>query len=271
MQQAALSLSNYLWTCGGEPAALPESDGSLDEEAAAEVPPEQASEVESSALTRRPEILALEFNREAAKVDSFLARNSLLPQLDALWSEGEDRGAGGIGRVRRIGVELSLPLFFRSARGLSRQARLSIEGLDWSERALKLRVANEVRDAVSSVNADARRLAAARREAELARRLERAERAAFDLGDSTLFLVNQRERASAEALGRVVDVLADYRISRATLTAARAGPSCLREPSRVPSRRSLSSRPAPSARPPDAHRRSPLASSPADSSAKRRA
>lgn len=224
VQQAGLSLSNYLWAPGGEPAPLPESDGAPDDEAAEEILPEQAAEAEASALAQRPEIRALEFTREAAKVDRSLARNSLLPQLDALWSEGDDRGAGGIGRVRRVGLEFSVPLFFRSARGLSRQASLSIEGLDWSERALKLRVANEVRDAVSAVNADARRLAAARREAELARRLERAERAAFELGDSTLFLVNQRERASAEALGRVVDVLAEYRISRAALAAARGGP-----------------------------------------------
>ena len=222
VQQASLSLSNYLWSPDGEPAPVPAEDGSADDETAAAVGIEEAARAEEEAAAARPEARALAFAREAARVDRSLARNSILPQLDALWSQGEDRGAGGIGPVHRVGLELSIPLFFRAGRGALRQAGLSIETLDWSERALRLRIANEVRDAVSAVNAEAARLAAARRESELADRLEAAEREAFELGDSTLFLVNQRERAAAEARSRVVDVLADYRISRAALAAARA-------------------------------------------------
>lgn len=222
VQQASLSLSNYLWSPDGSPAPVPAEDGSGDDERAETVGAEEAARAEEEAAAARPETRALAFAREAARVDRSLARNSILPQLDALWSQGEDRGAGGIGPVHRVGVELSVPLFFRAGRGAERQARLSIETLDWSERSLRLRIANEVRDAVSAVNAEAARLEAARRESELAERLETAEREAFELGDSTLFLVNQRERAAAEARARVVDVLADYRIARAALAAARA-------------------------------------------------
>ncbi len=223
LQQAALSLSNYSWSSSGEPEALPAEDGSPDDEAAAPVSPEEAASAEADALAKRPEVRALIYAREAARVDQSLARNSILPQLDALWMQGDDRGGSGIGPVHRVGVELSVPLFFRAGRGALRQARYSIDGLDWTERALRQRIVNEVRDAVSAVNAEAARLEAARREAELAARMEKAERAALDLGDSTIFLVNQRERAAAEARARVVDVLADYRAARAALTAARAG------------------------------------------------
>ncbi len=221
LQQASIAQSNYLWTPDGAPAPPPSEDGALDEETAVPVDVEEAARAESEALSARPELKALSFTREAARVDQSLARNSLLPQLDALWSQGEDRGIGGIGPVRRVGLELSVPLLFSSGRGATRQARFSIEGLDWTERTLRLRIINEVRDAVSAVNADATRLAAARRESEMAERLERAERAAFELGDSTLFLVNQRERAAAEARSRVIEVLAEYRISRVSLAAAR--------------------------------------------------
>jgi outer membrane protein TolC len=155
-----------------------------------------------------------------AQIDRTLARNSLLPQLDALWFHGDDRGAGGIGPVRRIGLELSVPLFFRSGRGQIRQANLSLERLDWLERALKLRIVNEVRDAASALETDAQRLDAARQEASLASELERAERAAFELGDSTLFPVNQRERAAAEAATRSIEVRCDYEVSRIAFLAA---------------------------------------------------
>ena len=222
LQQTSLSLSNYLWSVNGDPAPLPPSDGSPDDEVPVEVLAEETVVYEAEAIASRPEARALTFAREVAKVDRSLARNSILPQLDALWTQGEDRGIGGIGPVRRVGLELSVPLFFRAGRGAERQTRFAIEGLDWAQRALRLRLINEVRDAVSSVNADARRLEAARREAELAERLEKAEGISFDLGDSTLFLVNQRERAAAEARARVVEVLSDYRISRAALAVSRA-------------------------------------------------
>lgn len=222
LQGASLSLSNYLWDASGEPAPLPVSDGAPEDEAPVEVSTESAAAFEAQALSARPEARALAFTREAARVDRSLARNSLLPQLDAFWSQGEDRGVGGIGPVRRAGLELSFPLFNRAGRGAERQARFSLEGLDWAERSLRLRIANEVRDAVSAVNGEARRLEAARREAALARRLEQAERTAYELGDSTLFLVNQRERAAAEARSRVVEALADYRTAQAALAAARA-------------------------------------------------
>jgi outer membrane protein TolC len=54
-------------------------------------------------------------------------------------------------------------------------------------------------------------VSAAERRVELARRLQQAERRRFELGESTLFLVNQREQAFAEArverVSAQVDVL----------------------------------------------------------------
>ncbi|MFM2223371.1 MAG: hypothetical protein RLZZ78_1628, partial [Armatimonadota bacterium] len=39
-------------------------------------------------------------------------------------------------------------------------------------------------------------------------------------GDSTLFLVNQRERATAEALGRLIDIQLEYQQALLALDAA---------------------------------------------------
>jgi outer membrane protein len=54
----------------------------------------------------------------------------------------------------------------------------------------------------------------------LARQLEEGERARFDLGDSTLFLVNQRERATAEARVKLIEIQAEYEQSVAAYRAA---------------------------------------------------
>jgi hypothetical protein len=54
----------------------------------------------------------------------------------------------------------------------------------------------------------------------LAKQLETGERKRFAAGDSTLFLVNQRERATAEALGRLIDIQLEYQQALLALDAA---------------------------------------------------
>ena len=44
----------------------------------------------------------------------------------------------------------------------------------------------------------------------LAKKLEEGEREKFRLGDSTLFLVNSRERSSAEAQMKLIDLKVKY-------------------------------------------------------------
>ena len=54
----------------------------------------------------------------------------------------------------------------------------------------------------------------------LSRQVEDGERKRFAAGDSTLFLVNQRERATAEALGRLIDNQLEYQQALLALDAA---------------------------------------------------
>jgi hypothetical protein len=72
------------------------------------------------------------------------------------------------------------------------------------------RVVADVQDAVSAVRAAYESLAVVRNEVLTARQLEEAERAKFDLGDSTQFLVNLRELATADAQFREIKAQSDY-------------------------------------------------------------
>ena len=78
----------------------------------------------------------------------------------------------------------------------------------------------DVRDAGSAIVGSHARIDAARQEVRLARDLERLERTRFELGDSTLFFVNLREQATAEAALREIDALADYHKAMAAYEAA---------------------------------------------------
>jgi hypothetical protein len=77
-----------------------------------------------------------------------------------------------------------------------------------------------VRDAASAVSATARRAEAAGRERAIAERLALAEAERLRLGEGSLFLVNLREQAAAEAAVREADALGEHQRARAQYEAA---------------------------------------------------
>ncbi len=78
-------------------------------------------------------------------------------------------------------------------------------------------------DARSAVEAALERLSLARGEYDAARELAQAERERFELGASTLFVVNLRELAAASARLKVAGSLADSHKALAVYQAATVG------------------------------------------------
>ena len=139
--------------------------------------------------------------------------------MDAYLLQGADTGPQGIGPVVRAGMVVNMPLRQRTARGLAEAARFKIQKLNLDEKAEKVRIQAEVDDTVSAVNTSYQRWAATLLEVQKAMQVEQGERIRFGIGDSTLFLVNQRERASAEAQMRLVEVHVEYLQSLAAFSA----------------------------------------------------
>jgi outer membrane protein TolC len=122
----------------------------------------------------------------------------------------------------KAGISFSVPLNRWEATGRRDVARAKIAKLDQDRELLRRQVVLEVEDAASAVNTTEERYRAAVEEVQLAVRLEEGERIRFRVGDSTLFLVNQRERATAEARARLIDVMAEYHQGLAAFRAASA-------------------------------------------------
>ena len=130
--------------------------------------------------------------------------------LDLALGPGRDTGFGAIGNTVKAGVNLSVPLRQRTADGRIAAANLKIEKINLDLISERQRITTEVLDAVSAINAAYERYLVAVQEVQLAQTLEEGERTRFQLGDSTLFLVNQRERATAEARVKLIDVQIEY-------------------------------------------------------------
>ncbi|HMV83829.1 MAG TPA: TolC family protein [Blastocatellia bacterium] len=221
LQKAAFKLSLFLWQPNGLPAPL------LSEAAAPAGTPspvvfdtDRAQAGQRLAIERRPELKAVALNRDITQVDLDLAKNQRLPAIDLAFSPGRDAGLGSIGNTVKAGVSFTLPLRQRTADGRISAANLKIQKLDLDLLNERQRISTEVLDAVSAINTTYDRYRAAQTEVELAVRLEEGEREKFRLGDSTLFLVNQRERATAEARVKLIEIQAEYEQAVAAFRAA---------------------------------------------------
>jgi outer membrane protein TolC len=224
VEKAAFKLSLYLWDGNGEPAPPPPAEAAPAADPAAAAPaalaPEDVTAGEQRALGARPELRQIEINREIVRVDERLARNDRRPAVDLVYSPGFDGGANGIGETMKMGVAFSLPLYQRDARGRLEEARQKQRKLDQERELTAQTVRTEVADAASAVRRAAERYEAGVREVTALRRLEQAERDLLAAGLSDLFRVNLRERTTAEAAQRLIDVYAEYEQARAAFRAA---------------------------------------------------
>jgi outer membrane protein len=223
LQKAAFKLSVFLWGADGRPIPSPEESQAPTRLA----PPvvftsQQAEEGQRSALARRPELQMLSLDRQINQVDLELARNQRLPAVDFSFSPGRDTGLGAIGNTAKASVSFSLPLRQRNAEGRIGSALSKIQKVDFDLLNERQRITVEVLDALNAINTAYDRYRAAAQEVDLAERLEEGERTKFQLGDSTLFLVNQRERSTAEARMKLIEIQAEYEQAAATFRAATA-------------------------------------------------
>jgi len=210
-EKQVFKLSRYLWEPNGNPSAIPQSKAiPVDFPEPVAFSDDDWMEGRKTALEKRPELKALNLQKELTEVDLKFAKNQRLPVMDLFATPGYDTGAKSIGQTLKAGVVLVVPLRQRTANGLIRAAEFKIQKLDMEQRLLLQQVLLEVDDAVSAINAAFQQYEAAQQEYRLAQELERGERERFDYGDSTLFLVNQRERATAESAMKLLDLEAEY-------------------------------------------------------------
>lgn len=222
-QNYSFKLALYLWDNNGKPYLTPAENNipkKIEE-------PKDLSKLDSeraitSALTNRPEITSILLEKKITELDLKLAKNDVLPDLTVFANPGIDTGGKSIGPTIKAGVNLNANLRQRAARGRMETAKLKLEKLDLEKKNLELEIETEVKDVISEINATFERYVNANKELELAKKLEEGEREKFKYGDSTLFLVNQRERTRAEAEMKVVDILAEYKKSIVVIEAVKA-------------------------------------------------
>ena len=213
LQNRAIELSLFLRAPDGSPVqpspdrlpVIPEPPGDLDEA--------RMREDLAFAIQQRPEVRSLLLKRQQQQVEVRFAGNQIAPQLDFFFQYSKDTGGGSrtkAGDNVESGLIFELPAQRRKAIGKNLQQTAKLAQLESELRYSRDRVVADVQDAVSAVHAAIESLAVVRNEVLTAKQLEEAERARFDLGDSTQFFVNLRELATADAQFREIKAQSDY-------------------------------------------------------------
>lgn len=222
LQLAAIDMSLFYRDPNGDPVLATEDQLPLFPEPAA-LGAAQFNEDLATALRIRPELDAFDAKREQLSAELRLAENQLAPSIDMVASYSRDSGEGSITKVGnevKASVVFELPFQRRKAKGKVAAQNAKLSQLASRFQFARNRITAQVQDAASALDAAYRQLSLVRQEIEVARLLEQGERDRFDLGDSTLFLVNLREQATADAQLRETSALAEFHKAQAEYRAA---------------------------------------------------
>ncbi len=219
-QQASVKLAVFLWNDDGTPKSP-----RYDPPTVASLPmvADSAGAV-ATALNRRPELQVIAIKEQQLLVERRLAREQLRPDVkleaQVVSYENSPFDANDV----KLGFKINQPLFFRAGRSEVERAEIDTQALRFKQDLTRRKVRADVEAALIALRQSRQRVATAERRTEFAQRLQQAEQRRFELGESTLFLVNNRETAFAEAREELVaaqiDVLqayATYQWARGTI------------------------------------------------------
>ncbi len=227
LQNARLQLSVFLWGANNLPIDLPpnvvpqpNTDQNLNEAV--------VQNLLSQALQNHPELLSLEAKTAQNQLEERFRRALIQPQVvlnasllsrtpDVLanydWSDFRSFGLDN----HKIGFDLVLPLFLRKERGKLRQVQIKGQQLVLERQQLTRDIQTDIQTARNEILTLGQQLAVQSQAVANQRRLVRAEQQRFELGESSLFLVNTRESKLIDLGVKLAEIRAKYQKAIANL------------------------------------------------------
>ncbi len=214
VEQEQLKLSMFLWENGSP--TLPATERAP--EFPAQVLSPTSDVVKSHKLQarqERPEVKEVDIEAKVNNIDLALAKNNLLPTLDAEAAPARAPEKFVLGLGYRFGVELRIPILQRRSRGEVLEAQAQADRLVLVQRFREQQVMVDVDNALSAIDRAKERMEAATQSLRLARTLEEGERFRFGLGATSVLFVNLRERNTVDSEIQVIRAKADYQKAQA--------------------------------------------------------
>ena len=199
--KAKLELSNFLWTEDNVPLELENQLFPQQNLKATFLETLNLLNLENISLENHPKINALLTKIDMLKVDKKLKANSLLPKIDLSYNYLSEPSAFDNYRFEdyKIGVNFYFPLFLRKERAELKLAKLKIQdsefGLDFETQSLN----NKINAQQQEINSFTKQMAINNQLVSNFTQMLEAEDRLFEMGESSLFIINTRENSLVSA------------------------------------------------------------------------
>lgn len=214
VEQEQLKLSMFLWD--NHTPVTPPLERAPDFPSHMLVPaPDTIQAHKLQAKVDRPEIKEIGIEAKLNNIDLELAKNNLLPSLDAEAAPARAPEKFVLGLGYRFGLELRIPILQRKSRGEVLEAQSKADRFVLMQQFREQQVLVDVDNALSAIERAKERVAAAAESLRLAKTLEEGERFRFSLGATSVLFVNLRERNSVDSESQVIRAKADYQKAQA--------------------------------------------------------
>lgn len=217
---AGFDLSNYMWGDNGEPYVLPQGivpSVNMDSINPYKISYQALPDLLEVAGTLHPKLQAFGYKIEGLQIEQKLKFQSLLPTFDVKYNLLADgyKFIPGLDKVSvqnnyKFGFDLGMPLLLRQGRGDYKMAKLKVQNTSLALDVAKLEINNKVKqyfteqvNLLEQVRINERALAAFKKVLDV-------ENLKFEIGESSLFVLNLRENKVLEAYQKLAEVRAKF-------------------------------------------------------------
>ena len=225
LQNARLLLSNHLWNKNNQPVELP-TYAAPQVPVADTVTRAEFQRLADLAAANHPTLLKLGAKISQYRIEERYRREMLKPKINVsgtLISQGnfyqsEVPSYYNFGFDNyKLGVDFAFPLFLREQRGKLQYARIQFKEFDLERQQSQRTIGTQVNNVYNTLKAYERQLALQAQTIANQRILLRAELQKFELGESTIFLINARETKLIDLRIKQESMRASYEKARAEL------------------------------------------------------
>jgi outer membrane protein TolC len=224
LRNRSLELSNFLWRANVTPYDLPEAV--RPDITWLNIDPLAAPSLDSMLVAsgRHPKLRVLGFKADILETERRLKFQDLLPTLNLqgnLLNRGysvlKDGSAAFYSNNNKLGVQFGLPLRFSEGRGAYRKAKLKLQDVAFETDLRTREVENKTRIYYNELEGLQKQVRIYTEAYDSYYKLFRAEDLRFKIGESSLFLLNQRENKALEALQKLTELRAKLYKTRGAL------------------------------------------------------
>ncbi len=219
-QNAGLELSVFLWNKNAEPITLlvsvvPDDDWKKINITESSLP--LLEDLVNTAKTNHPDLLQYNFKLDVLDVEKKLKLQNLLPSVNFRYNQlgkGYDiiknTAAPLFENNYQYGISFGIPLRLSEDRGEYKKAKLKIQETNLQRSQKTLSVENKVRTYYNELLTLRSQVALQQQQYNNYLVLQRGEETKFFNGESSLFLVNNRENKALEALQKLAELQTKY-------------------------------------------------------------